>query len=172
MKQLCNIVLDELTIKRKIYLIRSKKVMFDKDLADLYGVPTKQLTRQVRRNIRRFPSDFMFQLTKEEFQRCQFGTFGTSQKGSRKYLPYVFTEQGVAMLSGVLHSNRAIEVNVQIMRTFAKIREMLQEHQSLWVKIQKMEKKYNEQFRVVFDALRELLMPPQKSKNKIGFTTE
>ena len=143
--------------------------MLDSDLAELYGVEPKNLTRQVRRNIKRFPDDFMFRLTKDEFLRCQIGTFGGSRKGSRKYLPYAFTEQGVAMLSGVLHSDRAIQVNIQIMRAFTKIREMLQVHKALWRKIEKMEKKYDRKFKVVFNALRQLLEPPEKPKPKIGF---
>ena len=143
--------------------------MLDSDLAELYGVEPKNLTRQVRRNIKRFPDDFMFRLTKDEFLRCQIGTFGGSRKGSRKYLPYAFTEQGVAMLSGVLHSDRAIQVNIQIMRAFTKIREMLQVHKALWRKIEEMEKKYDRKFKVVFNALRQLLEPPEKPKPKIGF---
>lgn len=157
------------TIEGKIYLFRGRKVMIDSDLADLYGVETKQLTRQVRRNIKRFPDDFMFRLSKEEFQRCQIGTFGTSKKGSRKYLPYVFTEQGVAMLSGVLHSDRAIQVNIQIMRAFTRLRQMMQVHKDLWGKIKEMENKYDERFKAVFDALRQLLETPVKIKRKIGF---
>ena len=164
-----SIAISDEIILEKIYLIRGRKVMLDNDLAELYGVEPKNLTRQVRRNIKRFPDDFMFRLTKDEFLRCQIGTFGGSQKGSRKYLPYAFTEQGVAMLSGVLHSDRAIQVNIQIMRAFTKIREMLQTHKELWRKIEEMEKKYDQQFRVVFKALKELLEPPEKPKQKIGF---
>jgi hypothetical protein len=156
------------SVLKRIFYARGKRVMLDRDLAELYGVPTKHLTRQVRRNGRRFPADFMFRLTKEEFQRCQIGTFGTSRKGSRKYLPYVFTEQGVAMLSGVLHSTRAIRVNIQIMRTFIKIREMMQTQKNLWKKIRQMEDKYDGQFKFVFDALRGLLESPLP-RRKIGF---
>ncbi len=164
-----SVIVSEEIIQEKIYLIRGKKVMIDTDLAALYGVETKNLTRQVRRNIKRFPDDFMFRLTKDEFLRCQIGTFGSSQKGSRKYLPYAFTEQGVAMLSGALHSDRAIQANIQIMRAFTKIREMLQTHKDLWRKIEGMEKKYDHQFKAVFDTLRQLLQPPEKPKRKIGF---
>jgi hypothetical protein len=155
-------------IAAKIYLVGGLKVMIDRDLAQLYEVETKYLTRQVRRNIGRFPDDFMFRLTRNEFQRCQIGTFGTSQKGSRKYLPYAFTEQGVAMLSGILNSNRAVRVNIQIMRTFTKIREMVQMNKELWRKVEIMERKYDGQFKVVFDALRKLFTP-LTTRRKIGF---
>lgn len=156
-------------IEQKIYLLRGKKVLVDRDLAELYGVETKYLTRQVRRNIERFPGDFMFQLTKEEFQRCQIGTFGTSQKGSRKYLPIVFTEQGIAMLSGVLHSKRAIAVNIEIMRAFVRLREMIRSYHKLWKKLCAMEKKYEGQFKVVFEAIRGLMVVSEKPKPLIGF---
>ncbi|MSR78178.1 MAG: ORF6N domain-containing protein [Candidatus Omnitrophica bacterium] len=159
-------------LEQKIYWIRGKKVMLDSDLASLYGVATKQLNRQVKRNVGRFPEDFMFQITQDEFLRCQIGTFGSSQKGSRKYLPYVFTEHGILMLSSVLNSERAIQVNIQIMRTFSKIRQMLDAHKELRQKIEEMEQKYDSQFKVVFDALRQLLEPPEKTKRRIGFHTE
>ena len=142
--------------------------MFDSDLAELYEVETKYLTRQVRRNSERFPSDFMFRLNQDEFLRCQNVT-SEQGRGGRRYLPYVFTEQGVAMLSSVLHSKRAIQVNIQIMRAFTKIREMLQTHKELWRKIEEMEKKYDQQFSVVFKALKELLELPEKPKRRIGF---
>lgn len=140
--------------------------MLDSDLAALYNVETKYLTRQVRRNIKRFPADFMFRLTPQEFLRCQNVT---SKQGGRRYRAYAFTEQGVAMLSSILNSDRAIQVNIQIMRTFSKIREMMQHHKELWRKIEAMESKYDSQFKVVFDALRKLLAPPQKPKRQIGF---
>ena len=158
---------DEIILK-KIYFIRGRKVMFDSDLAELYEVETKYLTRQVRRNSERFPSDFMFRLNQDEFLRCQNVT-SEQGRGGRRYLPYVFTEQGVAMLSSVLHSKRAIQVNIQIMRAFTKIREMLQTHKELWRKIEEMEKKYDQQFSVVFKALKELLELPEKPKRRIGF---
>src|SRR3989338_5218320 len=146
-------------IATKILLIRGKRVMLDRDLAKLYEVDTSQLTRQVRRNIERFPEDFMFQLTKEEFQNliCQFGT--SSWGGTRK-LPYAFTEQGVAMLSGVLHSKRAIQVNIQIMRAFIQLKRMLLTNANLKRKIEEMEKKYDKQFAIVFQAIKQLLEPP------------
>ncbi|MBP7836326.1 MAG: ORF6N domain-containing protein [Candidatus Omnitrophica bacterium] len=158
-------------IATKILLIRGKKVMLDRDLAKLYEVDTRQLTRQVRRNIDRFPEDFMFQLTNKELQSlmCQFGT--SSWGGTRK-LPYAFTEQGVAMLSGVLHSKRAIQVNIQIMRAFIQLKRMLLTNASLKRKIEEMEKKYDKQFVIVFQAIKQLLEPsPIKPKPPIGFRT-
>ena len=156
-------------IATKILLIRGKRVMLDRDLAKLYEVDTGQLTRQVKRNIDRFPEDFMFQLTKEEFQNliCQFGT--SSWGGTRK-LPYAFTEQGVAMLSGVLHSKRAIQVNIQIMRAFIQLKRMLLTNAGLRRKIEEMERKYDKQFAIVFQAIKQLLEPPPvKEKKIIGF---
>jgi ribosomal protein S17E len=145
-------------ITNKIYLIRSIKVMLDRDLAELlYGVETSQLKRAVRRHIERFPSDFMFELTKDEYQslRCQIGIL---KKGEHaKYLPMAFTEQGVAMLSSVLNSKRAIHVNIQIMRAFTQIRQMLLTHKDLKRKIEQMESKYDEQFRIVFEAIKQLI---------------
>ena len=159
-------------IERKIYLIRAHKVLLDSDLAELYGVEVKQLKRQVRRNINRFPEDFMFQLQKEEYESLR-SHFGTLKRGEHaKYFPYAFTEQGVAMLSSVLNSDRAIEVNVQIMRTFVKLREMLSTHKDLSRKLADMEKKYDSQFKVVFDAIRQLMSPTVPKKAKIGFGRE
>jgi phage regulator Rha-like protein len=158
-------------IESRIFLIRGKNVMIDNDLAELYGVETKQLTRQVRRNIKRLPSDFMFQLSRDEYNeilRCQIGTLKRGQYS--KYLPYVFTEQGVAMLSSVLNSERAIQVNIQIIRTFTKLREILLTHTELKRKIETMEGKYNKQFKVIFQAIKQMLELPEKSKSKkIGF---
>jgi len=154
-------------IASKILLIRGKKVMLDRDLAELYDVETRQLTRQVRRNIERFPEDFMFQLTKEEFQNLMCH-FGTSNRGGTRKLPYAFTEQGVAMLSGVLHSKRAIRVNVQIMRAFTQLRRMLLTNTDLRRKIEAMEKKYDRKFAIVFEAIKQLLEPPKQTR-AIGF---
>lgn len=156
-------------IERKILLIRGEKVLLDTDLAELYGVEVKQLKRQVRRNIDRFPADFMFQLLKEEYEslRRHFGTFKRGEHS--KYLPYAFTEQGVAMLSSVLRSKRAVQVNIAIMRAFVKLREMLATHKDLARKLEEMEKKYDAQFKVVFDAIRQLMAPPETKKRKIGF---
>ncbi|MDX2112163.1 MAG: ORF6N domain-containing protein [Alphaproteobacteria bacterium] len=157
-------------IEQKIILIRGHKVLIDSDLAELYGVETKMLLRQVRRNISRFPEDFMMQLTLNEWDdlRCQFGT--SSSYGGRRYLPYVFTEQGVSMLSSVLNSERAIEVNIQIMRAFVKLRKMLSSHKELARKIDEMEKQYDHQFAMVFDAIKKLMQPqPLPKKRKIGY---
>ena len=146
--------------------------MLDKDLAELYGVETGALNRAVKRNIDRFPFDFMFQLTQKEYKslRCQIGI---SSRGGRRYLPMVFTEQGVAMLSSVLNSERAIDVNIAIMRAFVKLREILASHKDLARKFEQMEKKYDTQFKVVFDAIRQLMTPPpETSKRKIGFHTD
>ena len=157
-------------IERKIYLIRGHKVMLDRDLAELYQVPTRRLNEQVKRNLTRFPADFMFQLSDEEAEnlRSQFATSSTSH-GGRRYLPYVFTEQGVAMLSSVLNSERAVQVNIAIMRTFVKLRQMLASNADLARKLAAMEKKYDSQFKMVFDAIRELMRPPEPKKRKIGF---
>ncbi|MEW6416596.1 MAG: ORF6N domain-containing protein [Nitrospirota bacterium] len=140
---------------------------------ELYGVPTRRLNEQVRRNISRFPDDFMFQLTSEESEnlRSQFAT-SSSGHGGRRYLPYVFTEQGVAMLSSVLNSERAVQVNIAIMRAFVKLREMIASHKDLAKRLDELEKKYDEQFRVVFDAIRELMTPPEPKRKKIGFRRE
>ena len=160
-------------VERKILSLRGERVMLDADLAVLYGVPTKQLVRAVQRNAARFPADFMFQLTEEEDDnlRCQFGT-SRSGHGGRRTRPYVFTEQGVAMLSGVLHSRRAVVVNVEIMRAFVRLRSMLVGHADLARKLAALEKKYDAQFRVVFDAIRELMEPPSTPRPPIGFNRD
>ncbi|OGL44017.1 MAG: DNA-binding protein [Candidatus Schekmanbacteria bacterium RBG_16_38_11] len=160
------------TVERRILLIRGQKVMFDTDLAELYEVETKNLVRAVKRNIKRFPIDFMFQLSKEEFNSLRFHFGTSSQWGGRRFLPYAFTEQGVAMLSSVLNSERAVQVNVSIMRAFVKLREMLATHKDLARKLDEMERKYDSQFRVVFDAIRQLMSPPQTPRKKIGFKGE
>lgn len=163
------VLIPQEVIEGKILLIRGKKIMLDSELAVLYGVETKQLTRQVRRNIDRFPNDFMFQLTKEEFLRCQIGT---SKSGGRRYLPYAFTEHGILMLSSVLNSKKAIQVNIQIMRTFTKLREMMLSYKELQKKIEAMERrhdKHDQHFQVVFKAIKEMLNPPENPKGKIGF---
>ena len=171
------IIIPEEFIQQKIYVIRGKKVMIDRDLGELYKLPNKHLNQQVKRNIQRFPDDFMFQLTKEEWEslKSQFVTSKKGRGGIRK-LPYAFTEQGVAMLSSVLHSDRAIHVNIQIMRTFVKIKEMMSSHKVLAQKIEELEQKYkkhDEHFVVVFSAIKKLLEEPQKSKSsKIGFHTD
>jgi len=156
-------------ILQNIYFIRGYRVMLDRDLSKLYGVETRYLNKAVKRNITRFPADFMFQLSGEEFKSLMF-QYGTSKgRGGTRKLPYVFTQEGVAMLSGVLCSQRAVQVNIEIMRAFVRLREMIASHKDLKRKIEDMEKKYDAQFRVVFDAIRQLLEPPKKKKRKIGF---
>ena len=161
-------------IERKIYLIRSQKVMLDSDLAELYGVKTFNLNKAVKRNIDRFPQDFMFHLTKEEADslRFQIGMSKSEGRGGRRYLPYAFTEQGVAMLSSVLRSERAIHVNIAIMRVFVKLREFLSTHKELAHKLAELERKierHDEEIKAIFDAIRQLMTPPEKAKRKIGF---
>jgi len=158
-------------ITSKIYLIRGIKVMMDRDLAELYRVETKVLKQAVRRNIDRFPDDFMFELTRDEFDNLR-SQFVTSSWGGARYLPMAFTEQGVAMLSSVLNSKRAIQVNIQIMRAFTKLRQMLSTHEELKKKIEAMEKTYDENFKIVFEAIRQLLEIEDKPRKKIGFTVE
>jgi len=160
----------ESRIARHIAFVRGHKVMLDRDLAVLYGVSTKQLNQQVQRNGERCPSDFMFQLTPEEAEslRSQFAT-SNMEWGGRRSLPYAFTEQGVAMLSGVLKSRRAVLVNVEIMRTFVKLRQILSSHADLARKLEELEKKYDSQFRVVFDAIRELMSAEPVENRPIGF---
>lgn len=156
-------------IQNKIFLVRGQKVMFDKDLAALYGVETNYLTRQVRRNIERFPEDFLLTLTKQEVTILK-RHFGTSSWGGTRKPPLAFTEHGILMLSSVLNSKRAVQVNIQIMRTFTQLREMLAGNKELKRKIEEIEKKYDHQFQIVFKAIKELLEPPaQKPKGPIGF---
>lgn len=163
-------------IERKIYLIRGKKVMLDRDLAELYGVLTKVLNQAVKRNLERFPDDFMFRLTKDETQnwKSQIVTSNKEKMGLRKR-PTAFTDLGIAMLSSVLNSNTAIQANIQIMRTFSKIREMLANNEMLRQRVDELERKYQKhegQFKVVFEAIREILEKPDKSsKREIGFHT-
>lgn len=159
-------------IEGLILLIRGQKVILDKDLAALYGATTGNLNKAVSRNIARFPDDFMFRLTRQEFEDLKF-QFGTSSWGGTRKLPGAFTEQGVAMLSSVLRSQRAVQVNIQIMRTFVKLRRMLATHGELSRKLAALERKYDRQFKVVFDAIRELMAPPEpKKKRRIGFGAE
>ncbi|MDD5426873.1 MAG: ORF6N domain-containing protein [candidate division Zixibacteria bacterium] len=156
-------------IENKIYSVRSHNIMFDSDLADLYGVETKVLVQAVKRNIDRFPDDFMFRLSRQEHTilRSQFVT--SSQWGGRRYPPYAFTEQGVAMLSSVLKSKQAVRVNIEIMRTFVRLRTLLLTNEKLTRKLEELEKKYDSQFKVVFEAIRKLMVPPEKKIRKIGF---
>lgn len=172
-------ITDEAVVS-KIYLIRGKKVMLDRDLAEMYGVETSQLKRQVRRNIDRFPEDFMFEMNKSEFEnwRSQFGTSNEDKMGLR-YAPFCFTEQGVAMLSSVLNSKTAIEVNIRIIRVFTRMREMVLTHKDILLKLERIEqkilkqdgqlKKHEKDLQMVFTALKELLNPKTEPMRKIGF---
>lgn len=175
-------------VERRILLVRGHRVMLDSDLAELYGVETKALNQAVRRNMERFPEGFMFQLTRKEYRslgfqigtldrgkegrlslRSQFVTLETGRGKYSKYLPRAFTEQGVAMLSSVLRSRRAIQVNIAIMKTFVRLRELLATHRDLAEKLAALESKYDAQFRAVFDAIRELMAPPRQPRRRIGF---
>lgn len=163
-------LVEPLSVERLILLIRGQKVILDSDLARLYRVPTKSLNLAVKRNRERFPKDFMFRLSQREANALRFH-FETSKegRGGRRYLPRAFTEQGVAMHSGVLRSQRAVQVNIAIMRAFVKLREMLASHRDLARKLEEMERRYDAQFKIVFDAIRELMNPPPKPRRLIGF---
>ena len=156
-------------IERTILRLRGHNVMLDADLAAMYGVETRELVRAVGRNPGRFPADFMFRLTRLEFEdlRSQFGI--SSSWGGRRHLPYAFTEQGVAMLSSVLRSRRAVRVNIEIMRAFVRLRRMLQPNAELAKKLDALETKYDAQFKVVFQAIRDLMMPAPALRKRIGF---
>ena len=172
-------------VERRIFLVRGQKVMLDADLAALYGVTTGNLNKAMKRNRERFPDDFMFKLTKKEARSLRFQTgslkgekaedlkfqtgISSSQHGGRRALPYAFTEQGIAMLSSVLRSARAVQVNIAIMRTFVRLREMLLSNADLARKLAALENKYDAHFKVVFDAIRELMQPPDPPKRQIGF---
>ena len=161
---------DEVIISR-IYLIRGRKVMLDRDLAELYNVSTTNLNRAVKRNRRRFPNDFMFQLTTKEYENLMFQN-GTSSWGGTRKLPNVFTEQGVAMLSGVLNSDIAIKVNIRIIRIFTRLREMLLTHKDILLKLEQLERQVvqnSAEIQMIFAALKELLHPPQQPRPRIGF---
>jgi len=157
-------------IENAIYLIRGQKVMLDRDLAALYGVTTSALKQAVRRNIERFPGDFMFVMNENEFQewRSQI-VISTKEHGGLRYAPMAFTEQGVAMLSSVLRSKRAIAINVEIVRAFVRLRQMLTSNVELARKLEELEKKYDRQLRVVFDAIRQLMSPLEPQRKQIGF---
>jgi hypothetical protein len=156
-------------IEKRIFLIRGQKVMVSIDLAELYGVEPKVLMQAVKRNRDRFPEDFMFQLTNQEFKNLKSQFVTSSWGGIRRATPYAFTEQGVAMVSSVLRSKRAVQVNIAIMRAFVQLREMVASHKDLARKLEDLEKKYDTQFKIVFDAIRELMVPPESQKKKIGF---
>jgi len=164
-------------IERAILFVRGHKVLLDRDLAELYGVETRALVQAVKRNLKRFPADFMFQLSRDEFQnwRSQFVMSNPGAKMAVRRRPYAFTEQGVAMLSGVLNSNRAVEVNIAIMRAFVRLRQLMLSNQDVARKIEQLEKKYDEQFRVVFDAIRQLLATDKAEasrRQRIGFRSD
>lgn len=160
------------TIAGRIIMLRGERVLLDSDLAGLYGVGTKTLNRAVKRNRDRFPGDFMFQLTREEIGNLRYQN-GTSSWGGRRYLPQAFTEQGVAMLSSILRSKRAVMVNIEIMRAFVQLRRILATHADLARKLAALERKYDAQFKSVFDAIRELMTPPTpKPRRRIGFVTD
>jgi hypothetical protein len=158
------------SIASKIYVIRNIKVMIDRDLAELYGVETRALNQAVRRNVKRFPEDFMFELTREEVLRIS--QIVTSSKIKYAKLVHAFTEQGVAMLSSVLKSERAIEVNIEIMRAFVRVREMLGAHRDLAARLKELESRiqdHDQQIQAIFEAIRQLMTPPEKPRKKIGF---
>ena len=162
-------------LQQAILSLRGHHVMLDEDLADLYGVEVRVLNQAVKRNLERFPQDFMFQLTDSEFAalRSQSVTFKPARGQYRKYRPHAFTEQGVAMLSGILNSPRAVQVNIEIMRTFVRLRQMLASHADLARRLAALERKYDAQFKVVFDAIRQLMAPPKPPpKRRIGFAAE
>ncbi len=156
-------------IEKRIFLLRGQKVMLSTDLAELYQVEPRVLVQAVKRNKERFPEDFIFHLTKEEFGNLKSQIVISSWGGLRRTTPYAFTEQGVAMLSSVLNSPRAIQVNIAIMRTFVKLRKILSSHAELAHKLEALERKYDSQFKVVFDAIRQLMAAPERPPKKIGF---
>ncbi|HEU4420714.1 MAG TPA: ORF6N domain-containing protein [Planctomycetota bacterium] len=161
-------------IERSILVLRGMRVMLDEDLASLYGVAVRILNQAVRRNIDRFPGDFMFQLTTEEVAllRSQIVILETGRGRHRKYMPFAFTEHGVAMLSSVLRSPRAVQVNIEIMRAFVRLRQMMASNVELARRLADLEKKYDARFRVVFEAIRQLVTPPRPKTGRIGFRRE
>jgi hypothetical protein len=178
------IILKPENVAQLVFFVRGEKVMLDVDLAKLYGVATKALNQAVKRNSQRFPLDFMFQLTKTEHENMRSQIVTTSQRKTLsrsqnvtlkrgqnvKYLPYAFTEQGVAMLSSVLRSERAVAVNIAIMRTFVQLRRLMDSNADLARKIENLEKKYDEKFATVFAAIKQLIAPPAPAKKRIGFS--
>ncbi len=156
------------SVNSVIFFIRGQRVILDKDLALLYGVSTKSLNLAVKRNYKRFIPEFMFQLTPEEFDSLRF-QFATSKRGGRRYLPYAFTEHGVIMVASILNSNVAINASIQLVKAFVELREFFSSHKELAGKLHDLEKKYDHQFKVVFDAIRELMEPPVPKRKPIGF---
>jgi hypothetical protein len=159
-------------VEREILILRGHRVILDEQLAPLYGVQVKVLNQAVKRNRERFPEDFMFQLTAEEARILRSQTVTSRSWGGRRNLPFAFTEQGVAMLSSVLRSPRAVQVNVEIMRAFVRLRRMLKENVDLSRKLAALEKRYDAQFKIVFDAIRELMEPPAQASRPIGFANK
>jgi ORF6N domain len=156
-------------IERAIHVIRGQNVMLDSDLAALYGVQTRVLLQSVRRHLDRFPDDFMFQLTKDEYQGLRSQIVTSNGRGGRRYRPFAFTEQGVAMLSRILNSPRAIQVNIEIMRTFVRLRRLLETNAELARRLDELEQKYDAQFGIIFDAIRQLMAPPDPPRRRLGF---
>ena len=158
-------------IEHSILLIRGQKVLLDRDLANMYEVETRTLVQAVKRNFDRFPKDFMFQLTKEELENwmSQFVISNPSNKMGLRKRPYAFTEQGIAMLSSVLRSERAVAVNIEIIRTFVRLRQILASHEQLAKKLETLEKKYNKRFKIIFDVIRQMMIPPEPKHKPIGF---
>jgi hypothetical protein len=156
-------------IERAIFFLRGHKVMLSTHLAELYEVKPRALVQAVKRNIERFPPDFIFQLSKAEFKNLKSQIVTSNWGGLRRAAPYALTEQGVAMLSSVLNSRRAVQVNIEIMRAFVRLREIMATHKELVRRLNKIEKKYDAQFKVVFDAIRQLMTTPEPKKRKIGF---
>ncbi len=158
-------------IQQKIFILRGHRVMIDADLAVLYGVTTKRLNEQVKRNLKRFPSDFMFQLNEKEIENLR-SHFATTRWGGRRYLPYVFTEYGAIMLANVLNSTGAVEASIQVVRAFVKLRELLSTNKELAIKLKQLDgkiEKHDEEIRLIFKAIRKLIAPPEKKQSKIGF---
>ena len=174
MSKLAKNMIHDDVIVNKIHYIRDEKVMLDRDLAELYSVLTKNLNKAVSRNRARFPADFMFQLTKKEYDSLRF-QIGTVKRGSHsKYLPYVFTEQGVAMLSSVLNSDRAIQVNIQIIRVYTKMRKLLLTHKDILLKLEQLERKtgsHDEKIKLIFEYIKQLVQKKNEPRKRIGYKT-
>ena len=159
-------------VEARILVLRGQRVMLSPHLAELYGVQPKVLVQAVKRNAARFPEDFMFQLSRDEFGNLKSQFVTSSWGGLRRATPYAFTEQGVAMLSSILNSPKAIRVNIEIMRAFVRLRRILASHEDLARKLEELEKRYDAQFRAVFDAIRQLMEPPERQRRSIGFKVE
>ena len=174
-KEKHSLIITDADIESRIYLLRGLKVMLSGDLAAMYGVPHKVMMQTVKRNSERFPGDFMFQLTKVEYESLRSQIVTSNKRGGQRYIPYAFTEQGVAMLSGVLRSKRAVQVNVAIMRTFVKLRKILSAHKELseqFALLERKVEKHDQEIHAIFEAIRRLMEPPARSKRTIGFKVE